>query len=121
MSKKTSATAKRARRKLTDGTGAAAETKTTSERKESVSNGSTRGRARKRRPISKRKLDLLYFIFFVIHLPVMLGELLDPIAFVGEGELEYWFVARSSLFAAIYPRWLNMQLFQNVPVSAIYP
>lgn len=91
MPKKTSATAKRAPRKPTDGTGAAAETKTTSKRKDSGSkavaevNGSTRGRARKRRPVSKRKLDLIYFIFFVIHLPVMLGELLDLIACVGEG------------------------------------
>lgn len=127
MPKETAATAKKARRKPTIGTGAAAETKTKSKRKDRGSKavaeteGSTRGRARKRRPVSKRKLDLVYLIFFVIHLPVMLGELLDLIACVGEEEPEDWFVDRSSLFAALHPRWLIIQLFQTVPISAIYP
>lgn len=43
--------------------------------------------AKGRRSILKRKLDLLYLVFFVVHVPVMLGELLDLIVFWEEGVL----------------------------------
>lgn len=92
MPKTTSAAAKRAGRKRAESAGAAAETKTTSERNASRSrtvavakpnirggereNGEQREQ-REQRPILKRKLDLLYLIFFVVHVPVMLGELQD--------------------------------------------
>lgn len=85
MPKTTSAAAKRAGRKRTDGAAAAAAA-AVADRKESGSKAvaevkrSTRG-ARKRRPILERKLDLLYFIFFMVHVPVMLGELLNLIVF----------------------------------------
>ena len=84
MPKPTAAAGRRAGRKRTDGvSAAAAETKPTSERKENKSKAvaevksRTRDVAGKRRPILSRKLDLLYLIFFVVHVPVMLGELID--------------------------------------------
>ncbi|MCJ1469791.1 hypothetical protein MMC07_008433 [Pseudocyphellaria aurata] len=87
MPKTTSVATKRAGRKRTDGPSDAAETKTTFDRKESGPkyaakvHRSTTGGARQGRPILKRKLDLLYFIFFLVHVPVMLGELLDLVVF----------------------------------------
>lgn len=107
MPKLTSASAKRAGRKRTDGAGAAAAA-TAADRKESGSKAvaevkrSTRG-ARKRRPILERKLDLLYLIFFMVHVPVMLGELLNLIVFsLLKSCLGYLLVDASSLSAVTY-------------------
>lgn len=111
MPKTTSAAAKRAGRKRTDGAGAPADIETRSQRKKSrpkpvaeVELSSKQG-AKGRRPILKRKLDILYLVFFVMHVPVMLGKLLDLIVF-WEGGICLLILQAFQLLSSC---WLNLR------------